>query len=253
MDDKEKDRIERIANDAAHSLFTRLEAQERRERRNVIFFVIAFVITVLAVTITLVPIIRYDKTPLVKKAEIQNRLTELIKNGAPLDVIKHAYEVRTRQDPPVYSKVNLNDYYSESISLSSILNDLLVSFYSSNESVKDSVYLSNLSFIIQENQYHNPFDNLEDLQSHYFENLRFKIGDEYDVVQDDVIQIATELDHKNQLVSRYLNKSNTSFKISIIALVLTCLLSLFQIYQGHRTNKKIEECCKQQQQSEDTK
>ena len=53
--------------------------------------------------------------------------------------------------------------------------------------------------------------------------------------------MADELQHKNQLVSTYLNKSNTSFSVSIIALVITILVAAVQIIQASKTNKFLKQ------------
>ena len=188
----------------------------------------------------------------VEKESIKNSLSMMIKNGASLELIKHAYNVRELRPTPI-KEGDSSLYYSESTPLSIMLNDLCVDYFSADISDRDTLYYSRLTSIIQENQYHNPFDMLEDVQIRYFENLRFRIGDEYGIVQDDVTQIATELHNKNLLVTKYLNKSNSSFIISIAAIILTCLLSCIQLIQGLRTNKIIRLLFKEDVEKKDDK
>ena len=104
---------------------------------------------------------------------------------------------------------------------------------------KDTLFYDNLIRVIEENNYHNPFDNLNDSQIYYFENIKDKTGEEYEIIQADIVKIADELYNKNQLVDRYLARSTTSFWISISALIFTIVLSLFQIFQNARTIKRI--------------
>lgn len=124
--------------------------------------------------------------------------------------------------------------------MSFILNDLLSDYYTNNNFKADSSYLQNLKLIIKENEEINPFDKLEVNQKYNFENIRQKSDSNYIKIQSDVIRIADELDSKNQLVSKYLNQSETSFNLSIIALIVTILLSAYQIYQNFSSSKKIQ-------------
>lgn len=94
--------------------------------------------------------------------------------------------------------------------------------------------------IIQENDFHNPFEELDANQRYYFESIRVKAGNNFEILQSDVTKIADELKNKNQLVEKYLNKSTVSFIISIIALGLTLLLSGVQIWQNRKMRKMLQ-------------
>ena len=130
------------------------------------------------------------------------------------------------------------NYYTEDYPLSGILNDLLVDYLQDSKS-KDSVYHTALCHIITENEKQNPFDNLEENQKYNFESIQVKLDSTYTKISPDVIKIAEELNNKNQLVNKYLNKSDTSYYISILALIITIIFSLFQIYQNYSTDKVI--------------
>ena len=65
-------------------------------------------------------------------------------------------------------------------------------------------------------------------------------SNEYSNIQSDVMKIADELKYKNGLVDKYLNKSEISFYISIAAIIITIILSVFQIIQSNLSNKKVE-------------
>lgn len=94
-----------------------------------------------------------------------------------------------------------------------------------------------MNAIIIENEKRNPFDNLEDNQKYNFENIQVKLDSNYVSIHSDVTKIADELNSKNQLVNKYLNKSEISFYISLLALFITILLSSYQIYQSYSSNK----------------
>ena len=132
------------------------------------------------------------------------------------------------------------NYYTDDYPLSGILNDLLVD-YLQNTNAKDSLYHRRLCNIIAENEKQNPFDNLEDNQKYSFENIQEKLDSMYSLITPDVLKIAEELNGKNQLVNKYLNKSDISFYITIVALIFTIVFSGIQIYQNFNTNKKSQE------------
>ena len=175
------------------------------------------------------------------KEEIQNKLALTIGRGGSLESVKHIYAARKYKN---YSLLDLfksdNDkYYYEPTSLSFILNDLLVNSYQ-DSTYQDNLYITNLQQIRLEHERKYPFDGLEDTQKNHFENIVAKLGDNYDIVQLDITKLANEIQHKNQLVYTYLNKSNTSFIISIVALIITIAAAAYQIYQSSRTNKFLE-------------
>ncbi len=187
------------------------------------------------------PILSSDSNKYVEKVSLQKKISVMVKNGASLDLVKHAFEMQTMVRPRLFKRIEPEHYYSDKIPLSIVLNDISVNYLSTEPFVEDSVFFARLCYIIQENQYHNPFDNLEESQVPFFENVRVKSGGQYEMIQDDVVRIATEMSHKNQLVTTYLNRSNLSFIISIGALALTIILSIVQLIQGGKTNKRIEE------------
>ena len=184
-------------------------------------------------------LVKPDMEKRIEKNSIKNRLSAMIKNGASIDDVKHAYNVRDIERPNPFKRIDEKLFYSEDTSLSLILLDMRADYYSSKEKQSDSTYLSRLSFIIQENQYTYPFDNLEDLQSRSFKDLKTKLGDDYSLVQDEVNQISTELYNKNQLVSKYLKSSKTSLFLSLSALLITIVVSIWQLIQGVNMKKQL--------------
>ena len=177
-----------------------------------------------------------------QKSTIKELMRNTIKNGGDLDVIKHIYNTRSSKGLlwPFYDRKE--DYYLYDYPLSGILNDLKVDYLQDSKG-KDSVYYAVLCNIISENDKQNPFDNLEDNQKYSFESILAKLDTTYVIIKPDVVKIAEELNNKNQLVNKYLNKSDWSFYISISALIITIFLSLYQIYQNYSTSKAIRNLC----------
>ena len=216
-----------------------IDSETKRYNRIKLMRRILLIIFPVYIAFVVVFMLHSESRQLVDKENLKNKLSSVIDNGAQLYLIKHIYDVREVEPVSLFKVYNKSLYYSYDTPLSSILNDLCVDYYSSTQFKEDSTYYARLSRIIEENQIHNPFDILEEVQIRYFESLRTKIGDNYDAVQDDVEQIATELSQKNQLVTKYLNKSNTSFIISIIAIILSIVLSIIQIGQNNSMTEKI--------------
>lgn len=223
-----------------------IKSQMRRRKKSLflrtmsLFMAMLLMLALSFFTLLYSPVFSSDADRFVEKTPIKKRLSAVIKNGGTLDIVKHVFEVREMKKPRLFKEMDSASYYTDKTPLSVMLNDLCVDYLEGDPFQVDTSYYSRLIGLIKENQYHNPFDNLEDTQISYFENLRAKSGEGYDAIQGDVVKIATELSHKNQLVSKYLNKSNVSFVISIVALGITIILSLVQIFQSSRVNSRLE-------------
>lgn len=177
------------------------------------------------------------------KVPIKSVMQSTIKNGGNLRNIKHIYETRNLEGlifQSIFFPWKLNDYYKENYPLTDILNDLQID-YLQNDSNKDSLYFQALCCIIEENERQNPFDMLEENQKYNFENIQTKLDSVYVKIAPDVIKIADELNNKNQLVSKYLSKSEMSYYISIAAIIISTLFSLFQIIQSFIQRREKEE------------
>jgi hypothetical protein len=167
---------------------------------------------------------------------IKTELTTVIKHNGDISVIKNIFKNRKLKKPSLselFSKKSDEDKYNSETILSEILNDLKSDYYLKNKI--DTIYLKNLNEIIETQSLINPFDKLEVNQKNDFENLKSKLGGDYIKIHSDINRISDELNNKNQLVNKYLNKSNFSFLISIIALIITIFLSLYQIYQNRKS------------------
>ena len=219
----------------------------RKKPYSWVFYVrlIVLVASFVAICLTFIYTMEYigysDSNVVVKKTSLQIPISAIIRNGGDLDAVKHVYASRIREKRSFIIHHDAELYYPYEITLSSVLNDMKCGYLVTDPFEEDSLYYSRLLSVIQENDYHNPFDNLEPNQRYYFENIRAKAGLDYDLLREDVSKIADELQNKNQLVERYLKKSTVSFIISIIALALTIILSVIQIVQNNKTSKLVKE------------
>ena len=179
-----------------------------------------------------------------KKDDIKQRISQTIKNGGDITVVKHIYNSRLLEGAWNLLFVGNEDrninYYSQNVSLNLVLKDLLSDYIYNKESSSDSLYHQNLLLIIEEYNRKNPFDNLDENQKYYFDNIQIKLDSNYNVIHSDMTKIADDIAHKNALISRYLNLSEVSYYISIAALVITIILSLYQIYQNYSSNKSLK-------------
>lgn len=173
-----------------------------------------------------------------EKASIKATMQKVIENKGDLTSIKQIYDTRNLSFVSGINK-SKDNYYIEDYPLSGLLEDLRIDYFLSE--AKDTVYLQALEKLIAENEKKYPFDNLDENQKYHFQNIQEKLDTTYETISPEMIRIADELNNKNQLVTRYLNKSESSFKISILALVISIIIGAFQIIQNILTSKKIKE------------
>jgi hypothetical protein len=172
------------------------------------------------------------------KKEIKKDIETAIKNGSDLNTPKHIFNTKEilSKGIAVPFLTKIENYYPESTSLSTILNDLLKDYYLN--STKDTLYLRHLQAIIAEHEEVNPFDKLASNQRFMFENIRHKLQEDYIIVREDLNRIADEMNNRNLLVEEYLSKSTLSYWLSIAAIGVTIFLSTFQIYLHLKRERK---------------
>lgn len=170
-------------------------------------------------------------TYITKKSEITDTIMKAVANKADLRAVRNLYENRELSERSLKQLfANEKEYYSEDVPLSKILEDLRTGIFLSDSA--NSTLVAALTDLIAEHEERNPFDVLEPNQKDYFESIRAMSSDHYFAIQADVDKIAGELAAKNALVGKYLNRSNTSFWISIIALAISTMIGIYQIYQN---------------------
>lgn len=176
------------------------------------------------------------------KERLKSTIAAIARNNGDLGIIKHAFDSKQLEPKPFYKRSSeyLQSHYPENVSLSFVLDDLMADYYKRKDFSLDLPYINKLKQIKTENNLINPFDRLDDNQKYHFDNIRSKLDSTYVLIQPDISKITEELNSKNQLVNKYLNKSELSFKISIIALVATLIISAYQIRQGNRSNRTMK-------------
>lgn len=212
-------------------------SKSRRDGQR-IFAVLMCVLIFFLTYIFFIYVVNPENKMYFEKASIKATMQKTIEHGGKLSSLKHIYDTRDFIKISVFSK-NKGNYYVEDYPLSRILNDLLIDYYKTES--KDTVYHNALENLIAENDKKNPFDDLEENQKYHFQNIQEKLDTTYETISPEMIKIADELNNKNQLVTRYLNKSESSFTISIAALFISFIIGVIQLYQNYRSSKKIGE------------
>jgi preprotein translocase subunit SecG len=233
-----KEKLEDIISKIKEAESNKKEISKSKRFLNILTSAI-FTLAILAFTgILLIYVINQKEMPEAYfSKKIKENIKTVIKAGGDISTVKHIFNtkiIKSRSLLYVFNKKE-ESFYPENTSLSQILNDLKVDFYLENSS-SDSLYFNRIENITTTHNQVNPFDKLDNNQKFAFENIRTKLGVNYQTVQGDFNRIANELNNKNQLVGKYLYKSNRSYWISIIALAVTLILSTIQIFQN-RNNK----------------
>lgn len=200
------------------------------KKRNNRAYVVFLSIYVIVVFIIIYGSYKYQNMVFINKEELKQNIISSIENNADLEIVKDIfYDKRYEKSDYVtnlkYRFYLSNLYYEKKdltldVLLKEIRNDLYIN-NTSKDSNKD-YFSKRLELLMQENREKNPFDLLSDIQKEYFENLRIKLKNKntYDDVKNDVENIVSELNEKNRLVNDYLDKSNISYYLSIVALIL---------------------------------
>ena len=200
-------------------------------------FAMAITLSVAALTISILTESRNDPANTYFEKSIKADILTVIQNDADINVIKNLYQYREIKNYGLFSvfKKKADNIYALNTPLSRILDDIQIDLYKSPE--LDSCLLQKVNHVIEIHNQLNPFDKLDNSQKHNFENIQLKLNSKFSLIQNDVTKIADELHNKNLLVEKYLDKSTTSYWISIIALVATILLSIYQLYQNRKSKQ----------------
>ena len=227
-------------------LFGLLESKRKNKKTRLFrlyFSLIGSLTILLASMLVLITLLEEKEVPdNYFSRETKNEIRTVILNDGDLNTVKHVYnskEIKRSKITDLFLKKE-KDYYPANTTLNDILNDLKVDYYLSEK--KEISYLNRLEEIIDYHNQVNPFDKLEANQKFAFENIRDRLDTNYVQIQEDLNRIADEMNSKNLLVDRYLEKSNLSYWISVIALALTIILSTIQIYQNR--NQRISNLLK---------
>ncbi len=187
--------------------------------------------------VTLYLALTFGINSFVSKIDIKSQIITAIGNDCDLRVIKNIFENRKiiiKGLTKIFSKMDY--HYTRDVPLSKVLEDIRSDVFTTSPDNKP--ILNDLDKIIYEHNERNPFDALEPSQKDYFENIRFKAAANYKDIRKDVDKLATELEMKNSLVTKYLNRSTTNYWISIIALIFALTIGLYQLFQNRSSRLK---------------
>jgi len=171
-----------------------------------------------------------------EKIEIEVKIKKAVNNGASLEVIRTIFSNRNI-DKSFFSRWLKDDSlnYIEPLRLAVVLDDMKAEYFLTDHKSESEPYLSKLQLLIEENVEINPFDKLESYQKDYFINIRLKISDKYELIENDVNKIADELNKQNSLVKEYLSDATTSLFLSGGGLIFALCIGLIQIRQSKKT------------------
>ncbi len=176
----------------------------------------------------------------VSKDVLSGRILTAVDNGADLRAVRNIYQNRKLKGKSIKQIFSsMEGYYNQNVPLSQVLEDLRTSMYENKElstgKVKPDSLVIKLDQLLIEHTERNPFDALEGGQRDSFENIRLKCGADYSRIKLEVDKVAAELVTKNALVDKYLGRSETSFWVSICALIISLGFGAVQIYQNRNS------------------
>lgn len=182
------------------------------------FITFIFILLGLAIIIRATMILAFEKpSPQIPK-NIKYDYIRAINKGCSYEDLKNIFDSKERID--ANNRYNRNiDVYKLNIDIISIINDMIYDYYKSE--YIDTTYISKLYFFKKEAKQKDPFDMLDASQKELFEKLRTDAGDSYQLVEDDVLSISKEVFDKNNDINEYLDKSNKSYILSIIAFFIS--------------------------------
>ena len=165
-----------------------------------------------------------------QKDKLQESIIVAVNNGADLRAVKHIFLNREIVQKSFF-QVFKDDtsLYSYNVPLSYVLEDIRTGMFLAGS---ESNQREAINKLIEEHTHLNPFDRLEPIQRDYFENIKIILKDDYQKIYREVNKVADELHTKNLLVDEYLKDSNTSFWISVIALIFSIAVSSYQIFNS---------------------
>ena len=177
-----------------------------------------------------------------EKYPIQQDILRAIRNGADVETLKVIFKTRSIPVDSLAVLIRSYDFYSKTnTTLMDVLNDLKTNILIQKDNVsdQDKVLVERIDSILMEYSKVNPFDGLEEDQRRDLMNIAKKLPPEsYSSISDDVTSLVIELKQKNNLVSKYLNSSELSLWVSIIALALTVGLGFWQFRPRARKTQK---------------
>jgi hypothetical protein len=178
-----------------------------------------------------------DRQKSVQKELVAGNIATAISNDSDLRSVKQIFANRDLKRKKLFSFGEEDGVYKESVPLSVVLEDIRANLFLIEK--PDLELVNKIDKIILDHHQTNPFDRLDEIQKDMFINIRLKLPDDYQIIQNDINKIADEINVKNQLVDKYLDRSTMSFWVSISALVFSISIAILQLYQNRP--KKLHE------------
>lgn len=181
------------------------------------FFVIfLFMLLGIAIIIKATIIMVFERPePLIPKNIKYDFISAIYKNCS-YDDLKRLYDRKER----VIVRANRDmNAYAANVDIAYIINDIICDYYLGNE--VDTFFLSRLYFLKEEARQKYPFDKLNSTQKDLFEKVKSSAGDDYAKIENGIILIANELYNRNNDIDKYLDKSNQSYILSIMAFFIS--------------------------------
>jgi hypothetical protein len=208
-----------------HEKDSKLDADEHFAFTNRLILIVAPVFVFGLIIMLKVILIQTSIPKLRLGKDIKDDLKTAIYLNSDYADLKIIFDKKQRID--IRNNLIQNDnIYDLKVDLSFVLEDMIYDYYAKNN-IKDSIFIKKLKSYLIESKEKHPFDILEESQKELFIKLRENSGISYHLISNDLISISKELNEKNETINTYLDKSNQSYTIAIIALFLTLLQTYF--------------------------
>lgn len=198
--------------------------------------VFAFMLLGIAVMIKAAITMVFEKPVLLISKDIKYDFINAIDKNCSYDDLKNIYDRKDR----IVSRYNKSmNVYAVNTDIAYIINDIICDYYLGEKS--DTILLSRLYVLKEEARRKYPFDKLNSAQKGLFDRVKISAGDNYELIENDIISIADELYDKNNDIDRYLDKSNQSYVLSILAFFLSLfpfIPPLWRYFKSKATNQK---------------
>ena len=176
-------------------------------------------------------IILEHPTPQMPK-NIKKDFARAINKGCFYEDLKNIFDNKERVDNSLYN--GMIDVYEPNVDIIFVINDMIHDYYKTPS--VDTAYVAKLYFFRSEAKQKSPFDKLDSSQKELFERLRLDAGDSYYLIENDVMAISNELFDKNSDINEYLDKSNQSYILSIIAFFVSLFPFIPPLWRYYKKN-----------------
>lgn len=180
----------------------------------------------------------------VPREELRAALTNTILKGSNIDDIKLVYEHEVNGNPvdTIWPLLKPYLYYEKSsLSLLRVLNDLKVTKLKANKNLgdQDLEFVSRVNVLVLDHNKFNPFDGLDEQSLRDFRGISLKLDEvEYDKIKDELLNLNSAIKQKNSLISQYLNSSNLSLYVSIVAFAFSVIVTIWQFFPTRKSSQK---------------